>query len=181
MADTAICNPQSSMRIAAAVLFFLAVFATASAQQAPPPLPPPPQAQQPQEAPRVDARKEVIVNWYLDGQAWIFRDIMSAYEPVKGYQESHGNEGTVAVWSLRLIRELEPGAAKLHEEMLGSPFRIVLLDADRKIIDNDAPAQITTPVGAKTDDTIELRVGVDPATLKGAKVVRVERRTDVGF
>ena len=36
---------------------------------------------------RVDARKEVIVNWYLDGQAWLFRDIMTAYEPVKGYQE----------------------------------------------------------------------------------------------
>jgi hypothetical protein len=161
-----------------AALFCLSIGAVAFSQQAPPPLPPPPQAQQ---SPRVDARKEVIVNWYLDGQAWLFRDIMTAYEPVKGYQESHGNEGTVAVWSLRLIRELEPGAAKLHEEMLGSPFRIVLLDSDRKIIDNDAPAQITTPVGAKTDDTIELRVGVDPATLKNAKIIRVERRTEVGF
>jgi hypothetical protein len=160
----------------------LGTCALAVAQQ--PPLPPPPLAQppqQPQESQRIEARKEVIINWTLDGQAWVFRDVLMAYEPVKGYLESHGADGSVAVWSLRLVRELELGAAKLHEEMLGSPFRIVLLDPDRKIIDNDAPAQITTPVGAKADDTIELRVGLDAATLKNTKVIRVERRTDVGF
>jgi hypothetical protein len=164
-----------------AALFCLSMTAVAVSQQPPPPLPPPPQAQQPQEPQRVEARSEIIINWSLDGRAWIFRDILTTYEPVKGYLESRGNEGSVAVWNLRLIRELEAGAAKYHEEILGSPFRVVLLDADRKIIDNDAPARITTPVGAKAGDTIELTVGVDPATLKSVKAVRVERRTDVGF
>src|SRR5438094_10600127 len=139
------------------------------------------QQQQPAEPQRVEARKEVIVNWMLGDQAWNFRDVLSTYEPVKGYLESHGNEGFIAVWKLRLVRELELGAAKHHEEMLGSPFKVVLLDADRTVVDSDAPAQITTPVGAKADDTIELRIGLDAQSLKGARVIRVQRRTEVGF
>jgi hypothetical protein len=140
-------------------------------------------AQQPQqtEPQRVEARREVIINWTLGDQAWNFRDVLTSYEPVKGYLESHGNERMVAVWKLRLVKELEVGAAKHHEEMLGSPFKVVLLDAERTVVDSDAPAQITTPVGAKMDDTIELRVGLDVQTLKSAKVIRVQRRTEVGF
>jgi hypothetical protein len=143
--------------------------------QQPPPQPPSPEQQ------RVEARKEVIVNWTLGDQAWSFREVMATYDPVRGYLEPHPNQGFVAIWKLRLARDLEEGAAKLHEETLGSPLRIVLLDADRSVIDNDAPAQITTPVGAKTDDTIELRVGLDGDALKRCKLIRVHRRTDVGF
>ena len=162
-------------------LFWLSTAAIAVAQQ-PPPQPQPPQPAEPQ---RIEARKEVIVNWTLGlpGQElpWIFRDVINTYEPVKGYLETHGSEGSVAVWKLRLVRELEQGAAKYHEEMLGSPLKVVLLDADRTVVDSDAPAQITTPVGAKADDTIELRVGLDAQSLKNAKVIRVQRRTEVGF
>ncbi len=145
--------------------------------------PPQVQPQQPAapEAQRIEARKEVIVNWTLGDQAWNFRDVLNSYEPVKGYLEPHGNEGYIAVWKLRLVRELEPGAAKHHEEMLGSPFKVVLLDGDRTVVDSDAPAQITTPVGAKADDTIELRVGLDAQSLKNTRVIRVQRRTEVGF
>ena len=158
--------------------FLVAIAAVAMAQQPQPqPAPPPP----PAEAQRIEARREVIVNWTLGDQAWNFRDVLSAYEPVKGYLEPHGSEGYIAVWKLRLVRELEPGAAKHHEEMLGSPFKIVLLDGDRTVVDSDAPAQITTPVGAKADDTIELRIGLDAQSLKNTKVIRVQRRTEVGF
>jgi len=160
-------------------LFWLSAAAIGTAQQ--PPQPQPPQPPQPAEPQRIEARKEVIVNWTLGDQAWNFNDIRTTYEPVKGYLEQHGNEGFVAVWKLRLLRELETGASKHHEEMLGSPFKVVLLDADRTVVDSDAPAQITTPVGAKADDTIEFRVGLDAQALKGAKVIRVQRRTEVGF
>src|SRR5262245_23435515 len=118
-------------------LFWLSAAAIAAAQQ-PPPQPQPPQPVEPQ---RIDARKEVVVNWTMGDQGWNFNDIRATYEPVKGYLESHGNEGFVAVWKLRLVRELETGASKYHEEMLGSPFKVVLLDADRTVVDSDAPAQ----------------------------------------
>src|SRR5881409_3732644 len=104
-----------------AALFWLSAAVTAAAQQ--------PQPPQPAEPQRVEARKEVIVNWALGDQAWNFRDVMNTYEPVKGYLEPHGNEGYIAVWKLKLVRELEAGAAKHHEEMLGSPFKVVLLNA----------------------------------------------------
>ena len=141
-----------------------------------------PQAQQPAEPQRVDARREVIVNWTLGDQAWKFNDVLTTYEPVKGYLESRPNQGHLAVWKLRLVKDLEEGAATLHEKILGSPFKIVLLDAERTIIDPDVPAQISLVSGGKVDDTIELLVGLaDAEALKRAKTIRVQRRTDVGF
>jgi hypothetical protein len=138
--------------------------------------------QPPQELPRIEAKKEVVVNWTLGDQSWVFKDIATAYEPVKGYMEPRGNQGFLAVWTLRLVHDLEEGAARLHEETRGSPFKIMLLDADRTVIDSDLPAQIT-PVSGKAGDTIELLVGLkyDESVLKDAKVIRVSRRTNVGF
>src|SRR6267142_4605728 len=116
------------------------------------------QPQQPPESPaRIDAKKEVIINWKAGDQAWDFKDTLSAYEPVKGYLEPRGNDGTLAVWKLRLVKDFEEGTTKLHEEMRGTPFKIVSLDADRTIIDPDLPATITVVPG-KMDDTIELYV-----------------------
>jgi hypothetical protein len=153
------------------------VFAAAAlAQQPPPPQPPPPEP-----PPRVEAKKEVIVNWSLGDQAWSFKDILSAYEPVKGYLEPRPSQGTLAVWKLRLVRDFESGASTLHSETRGSPFKIVLLDAERTVINPDVHAQIT-PVSGRMDDTIELYVGLpDAQILKDVKIIRVERRTDVGF
>jgi len=139
--------------------------------------------QQPAEPQRIEAKKEVTVtvNWTMGEQAWNFKDILTAYEPVKGYLEPRGNQGTLAVWKLRLIKDLEPGAAKLHEEIRNTPFKVVLLDADRTVIEADAPIGITMVTG-KMDDTIELYVTLpEEAKLKQVKLVRVQRRTDVGF
>ena len=140
-----------------------------------------PGAQPPEPPARVEARREVVVNWTLGDQAWNFRDVLSAYEPVKGYLEPRPNQGNLAVWKLRLVKDMEVGAARLHEETRGSPFKVVLLDAERTVITQDLPAQIT-PISGKMDDTIELLVGLpDAQVLKEAKMVRVQRRTDVGF
>ncbi len=155
-----------------AAVAWLSVLAEAMGQQEPPAAEPPT---------RVEARREVVVNWTLGDQAWNFKDILAAYEPVKGYSEPRGSQGTLAVWKLRLVKDFEDGSARLHEETRGSPFKIVLLDAERTVINADLPAQITT-ISGKMDDTIELLVGLpDAQVLKGAKSIRVQRRTNVGF
>jgi len=157
-----------------AAIACFSVSAAALAQQQPPP-PPPPEAQ------RVDAKREVIINWTLGDQAWNFNDVRATYEPVKGHTE-RTSQGTLAVWKLRLVKDLEPGAATLHEKTLGSPFRVVLLDAERTIINPDLPAQITPVTGVRKDDTIELFVALpDAPVLNDVKTIRVERRTNVGF
>lgn len=143
-------------------------------------LPPPPQPSE--SPPRTEARRDVIVAWTLGDQAWDFRDIRAAYEPVRGYLEPRPNQGVLAVWKLRMVKDFEEGASRLHEEMRGSPFKVVLLDADRTVINPDVAAVQITPVSGKMDDTIELLVGLpDDALARNVKLIRVQRRTDVGF
>jgi len=145
-------------------------------------LPPPPAPQPAETSPRVDARREVIVRWTLGDQAWNFDDIRTAYEPVRGYLEPPRNQGTLAVWKLRMVKDFEDGASRFHEQIPGSPFKVVLLDADRTVINPDLPPVQITPVSGKMDDTIELLVGLpDAQILKDVKMIRVQRRTDVGF
>jgi hypothetical protein len=155
-----------------AAMAWLCLAAAAMAQQEPPTAEPPT---------RVEAKKDVVVSWTLGEQAWNFKDILTAYEPVKGYLEPRGSQGVLAVWKLRLVKDFEAGASRLHEETRGSPFKIVLFDADQTVIDADLPAQITT-ISGKMGDTIELLVGLPEAQkLKDAKMIRVQRRTNVGF
>ena len=131
---------------------------------------------------RVEAqKKDTAESWTLGDKAWDFKDVLTAYEPVKGHVESRESSGHAAVWKLRLVRDLEAGAARLHEEMRGSPFKLIAFDADRTVIDLDLPAQITT-VGGKVDDTIELRIVLPQVELlRDVKLIRVQRRTGVGF
>ena len=100
----------------------------------------------------------------MGDQAWNFDDTLAAYEPVKGYLEPPGTQGSnptgnLAVWKLRLVKDFEAGTIAFHEQVRGSPFKVVLLDADRTVINPDAPAQITAPSG-KMGDTIELYVAL---------------------
>jgi hypothetical protein len=142
------------------------------------------QEQPPAASPRVEAKKEVIVNWTLGDQAWDFKDILTGYEPIRGHLEQGGDgneKGMLAVWKLRQIRDAEPGAVQLHTNIPGSPFRVILLDSDRTVINQDAAARITEPSG-KMDDTIMLYVALpDTPLLKEVKSVRLVKRTDIGF
>ena len=73
------------------------------------------------------------------------------------------------------------GTIAFHSELRGSPFKVVLLDADRTVVNDDAPAQITMPSG-KMGDTIDLFVALPEAEkLREVRFIRVERRTKVGF
>jgi len=173
------------LRRSIAAIVILVITAQAIAQQ--PLLPPPPTPSQPQAPPpRIDARKEVTVKWIMGDQAWNFDDILAAYEPVKGYMEPPGTQGAnptgnLAVWKLRLAKDFEAGTIAFHSQVRGSPFKVVLLDADRTVINDDAPAQITMPSG-KMGDSIELYVALpDNNRLREVRFIRVEKRTEVGF
>ena len=161
-----------------AALALLVPFASSYGQQLPPPPPPASVV-----SVRIDARRDVVINWSLGDQVWLFNDVLTAYEPVRGYMEPRPNQGNLAVWRLRLVKDFEEGTIKLHEQLRGSPFKVVLLDADRTVVqtDGDIPTQIT-PVSGRMGDAIELLVGLpDAQLLKQVKIIRVQRRTDVGF
>jgi hypothetical protein len=172
------------------VLFMVAIgfplLATAWAQQPEQPAPPPPPAPIP-AAPmptRVEAKAQVIVNWTLGNETWDFSDVLSVYEPVKGYLEipSDKNESPKAVWTLRLVKNLESGTKQLHENLPGTPFEVTILDTDRAQIDpNPLPVKIS-PISGNAGDTILMAVTMPgPPLLNEVRFVRVERRTNVGF
>jgi hypothetical protein len=131
---------------------------------------------------RPEARQgDATETWRLVDQSWDFKDVLTAYAPVKGTIESSDDRGDLAVWKLQLVRDMEDGAARLHEEMRGSPFKIVLLDRDRAVINPDVQARIT-PVPSKTGDAIEMYVPLpNRELLQQVRYIRVQRRTDVGF
>src|SRR5262245_6092799 len=88
-----------------------------------------PGAQQPPPpAPIVEAQKKVIVSWTLGAQEWDFSDVQSTYEPVKGAYDPNKGE---AVWLLEIVRDLQPGEVQLHQDPDKTPFKVVLLDAER--------------------------------------------------
>jgi hypothetical protein len=165
-------------------LFVVLALATLAQGQAIPRQPPPVQPAQPERPPRVDAKKEVIVNWTLGDQSWVFKDIQSTYEPVKGYLDFEtGQAGVLAVWTLRVTKDMESGVVELHNRTPGSPFKITLLDADRVVVVPDQERVAITPVTGKAGDSIELFVPLPKASeLKDVKTIRVERRnSNVGF
>lgn len=141
-----------------------------------PPRPPEPSPQS------IEAKKQVIVLWTLGNQSWSFTDVETTYEAERGTFYPRTDEALAhAVWKLRIIREMQPGEAIRHNEMPGSPFKVVLLDASRTVINPDLPARIT-PITGKVGDTFDLVVQLpDEPLLSEVKYVRVTRRTEVGF
>lgn len=131
---------------------------------------------------RAEAQKSTSAEqWQLDNRSWDFKDVSAAYEPVKGSVESRGERGDLAIWKLRLTKDFEEGAQQFHTDLRGSPFKVVLLDADRTVINPDLPATIT-PVPSRTGDTIQMYVALPTSEiLREVKYIRVQRRTDVGF
>jgi hypothetical protein len=130
----------------------------------------------------IEAKKQVIVLWTLGSQSWSFTDVETTYEAERGTLYPRTDEALAhAVWKLRIVREMQPGEAIRHNEMPGSPFKVVLLDAQRTVINPDVPARIT-PITGKVGDTFDLVVQLpDEPLLSDVKYVRVTRRTEVGF
>jgi hypothetical protein len=161
------------------------LLAAAWAQQPEQPGPPPPPTPIP-AAPtptRVEAKAQVIINWTLGNETWDFSEVMSVFEPIKGYLEipSDKNELPKAVWTLRLVKNLDEGTVKLYENE--NPFKVTIFDADRTRIDR-APQQVMkiTPIPNRAGDTITMAIAMpDPPLLNEIRYVRVEPATNVGF
>ena len=135
--------------------------------------------QRPADAPPVvEAKKEVIVNWTLGNQVWDFKAILATYEPVKGVFDPLLNQAT---WTFQIVKDMEPGAAALHNQTQGTPFKPVLLTAEKAVMALDAKVQMSAVTG-KMGDTIQIDVKLpEKETLDAVKLIRVERRTNVGF
>ena len=162
----------------------LAASAVLFAQQPQPPKPEPPtaQAQQPQPQlqepePLVEATKQET--WTLGDQQWDFKDVATAYQPVKA---TLNPKTGAAEWMLEIVKELAAGEAGLHENTEGSPFKVVLLDADKIVLAAEPEVRFASKLTGKQGDKVKIVVQLPMAEeLSQAKLVRIERRTKVGF
>jgi hypothetical protein len=167
----------------AALVTVLVATATLCAQQPaePPPAQEPPPAPEVQPAPQpelppvelIEATREEI--WTLGGQQWDFRDISTAYVPVKGVLNPQTG---VVEWTLEIVRELSDGEVGLQENLAGSPFRPTFIDEERIALAEDVPVRVSKITG-KVGDRLKmtLRLPEDASV----RYVRVGRRTKVGF
>jgi len=164
--------------------FLLTAQVALSQQPVPePPAPQPPPPAQPRAAARaaqpadlVGATKEET--WTLGEQQWDFKDIAAAYVPVKG---TLNPKTGVAEWTLEIARELSPGEVGTHENLEGSPFKPTFIDQERIAVQEDARVRVSKITG-KVGDRIKLTMQLPrPEVLASVRVVRIERRTRVGF
>jgi hypothetical protein len=146
------------------------------AAQQPAPQPNVPRVAAPAASELIPATKEET--WTLGGQQWDFKDVAAAYKPTKGALDP---KARVAVWTLELVKELSAGEIGMQENLEGSPFKPVFIDEDKVALQADATVRMTKITG-KPGDKIKVMVELPPAeTLDAVKVIRVERRTRIGF
>jgi hypothetical protein len=161
-----------------------------SAQQPAPPQPQPdqPQPEQPRVQPAqppqpeepvvlVEATKEET--WTLGDQVWDFKDVATAYQPVKG---TFNPKTLAAEWTLVIAKELAPGEVGLHENIEESPFRALMLDEERIVLDEEPEVRFVSKLTGRPGDKLRIVVQLPSAeVLSLAKHIRIERRTKVGF
>jgi len=136
--------------------------------------------------PPIEATKHIVVTWTLGDQQWDFHEVESTYEPVRGeldmnklpeYPNFHGK----AVWTLRIARDLLEGEVLMHKDIVGSPFKAVLLDAERVPVEFDVQIGFTVITGKKGDALKAAFILPPPEVWKNVRFIRIERRTKVGF
>jgi hypothetical protein len=116
--------------------------------------------------------------WSLGEQTWEFADLATAYVPAKGTFNPTTRE---AVWTLQLAKDLTPGETGLQNVVAGSPFKALFLDEEKSQVVGDARIKITSITGRK-GDSIRVTIRMpDEATLANVALIRLERRTDIGF
>jgi hypothetical protein len=134
-------------------------------------------AQEPEPVALVEATKQET--WTLGEQQWDFKDVATAYAPVKG--ALNPKTGTVQ-WTLEIVKELAPGEIGLHETTEGSPFKLVLLDAEKVVLAAEPQVGFASKLTGKPGDKVKIDVQLPKAELLSqAKLIRIERRTKIGF
>lgn len=156
-----------------AILVAALVPVSATAQEQPPTAP---QDAPAEEAPPAVEPEEEL--WTLGDQQWDFSEVGAIYLPVKGTLDPAAGTAT---WTLEVARNLSRGEATMHSAVPGSPFRMVLLDDEKAAVVSDLQATIT-PITGKVGDRVRVTVKLPKAqVLERVKLIRVERRTNVGF
>ena len=169
-------HKESHMSRFACWLLVGAIWSFAIHQQLAAQQPPQPAATPADPADVVSATKEET--WTLGGQQWDFKDVATAFKPTKGALDPKTG---VAVWTLELVKELSAGEIGMQENLEGSPFKPVFIDEEKIAVQGDATVRITKITG-KPGDKIRLTVQLPPAEILDAvKLIRIERRTKVGF
>jgi hypothetical protein len=116
--------------------------------------------------------------WTLGDQVWEFGELDTAYLPAKG---SYNPETREAVWILQIVRDLTPGEVGFQSTLAGSPFRPSFLDADKILLAGDAPVKFT-PITGRQGDSVRVTIRLpDEAGLAKVALIRVEKRTEIGF
>lgn len=134
-----------------------------------------PQPQEPVEL--VEASKEET--WTLGDQVWDFKDVLTAYQPVKG---TFNPKTGAAEWTLQIAKELAPGEIALHENTEGSPFRALMLDEERIALDDEPEVRFVSKLTGRPGDKLRIVVQLPKAeVLALARHIRIERRTKIGF
>lgn len=116
--------------------------------------------------------------WILGLQQWDFSEVATVYQPVRGTYDPKTGE---VVWMLELVRDMVPGEVAIHENLVQTAFRPVFLNDDRIALLKDAPVQMS-PITGKQGDRVRMTITpMKPEIMHQATLVRVERRTDIGF
>lgn len=128
--------------------------------------------------PVIEAKKQVVVTWTLGEQHWDFSEVQNTYDPVSGSLDLNRGEAT---WTFEQARNMLEGEVVVHTQTEGSPFKAILLDADKVALGADMHIQFTKITGKKGDKLKAIFVLPPPEVLKLTKYIRIERRTKVGF
>lgn len=116
--------------------------------------------------------------WTLGDQVWEFADVAAAYLPAKGEFHPATRE---AVWTLQIVRDLTPGEIGYHSAIAGSPFKPMFLDTDKTLLAGDARVKIS-PISGKQGDSIRVTIRLPgEESLAKAALIRLEKRTEIGF
>jgi hypothetical protein len=114
----------------------------------------------------------------LGDQTWDFRQLATTYKPLKGELDPATNR---AVWTFELMRNLTPGEVAVHAATPGSPFKPVLLDEEKVALKGNVRVRLGENSG-KAGDAVRATFQLPmPDDLAKVKLIRVEKRTEIGF
>jgi hypothetical protein len=113
----------------------------------------------------------------LGDQTWDFRQLATAYKPLKGELDPATNR---AVWTFELMKNLTAGEVAVHASTPGSPFKPVLLDEEKAAIKANVRVKLGE-ISGKAGDSVRATFQLPPEGLAKVKLIRIEKRTEIGF
>lgn len=114
----------------------------------------------------------------LGDQTWDFRQLAAVYKPLKGELDPATNRAT---WTFALMKNLTAGEVAVHAATPGSPLKVVLLDDEKAAIKATVRVKLGE-ISGKAGDAVRATFQLPPPeNLEKVKLIRVEKRTGIGF